>query len=58
MDDTFLSFSTQRFNEGKKLLGKLSDMGWQIMYFTAKNHDSKALSKISGNKVITLKQLP
>lgn len=58
MDDAFLSSSSKRFREQINLLRKLSDMGWQIVYFTVKAEDSQALSQISGNKVISLEPLP
>jgi len=58
MDDAFLSSSPKRFREQVKLLKRLSDMGWQTIYFTVKDNDSQALSRISGNKTIKLKPLP
>lgn len=58
MDDAFLSSGSKRFREQIKLLKKISDMGWQTVYFTVKDEDSRALSRISGNKIITLGPLP
>jgi len=58
MDDAFLSSSPKRFREQVNLLSKLSDMGWQTIYFTVKDKDSQALSQISGNRVIKLEPLP
>jgi hypothetical protein len=58
MDDAFLSSSSKRFREQVNLLSKLSDMGWQTVYFTVKAEDSRALSQISGSKVIRLEPLP
>ena len=58
MDDAFLSSDPKRLKEGMKLLNKLSDMSWQIVYFTLEPHDSEMLSKISGNKVIHLPPFP
>ena len=58
MDDAFLSSSPKRFREQVNLLRKLSDMGWHTLYFTVKPEDSRALSQISGNKIIKLEPLP
>jgi len=58
MDDAFLSSSPKRFKEQLKLLEKLSSLGWQTVYFTVKDEDSKLLSRISGNKTIKLRPLP
>jgi len=58
MDDAFLSSSSKRFREQVKLLRKLSEVGWQIVYFTVKADDSKALGQISGNETIKLRPLP
>ena len=58
MDDAFLSSGPKRFREQLNLLKKLSDMGWQTVYFTVKAEDSQALGQISSNKIIKLQPLP
>ncbi len=58
MDDAFLSSDKKRFQEQLNLLKKVSEMGWQTIYFTVKAEDSQALGRISGNKIIKLKPLP
>lgn len=57
MDDAFLAADHKRFEEGIKTLKMLADMGWQIIYFTAKINDSKHIENISGNKTIILNPL-
>lgn len=57
MDDAFLSSGSKRLEKGIGLLKSLADRGWQIIYFTVKDRDSRLLSKISGNKAIHLPPL-
>ena len=58
MDDAFLSSGPKRFTQQLNLLKKLTNMGWQTVYFTVKAEDSQALSQISSNKIIKLQPLP
>ena len=57
MDDTFLSASRNRFDNGMKVLHNLTKSGWQIVYFTAKDSDFDELCMIADTKGITLKPL-
>lgn len=57
MDDIFLSYDTKRLKEGIKILKKLSDLGWQIIYFTAKEKECELFKKVTKNDIIKLKPL-
>ena len=57
MDDIFLSYDKDRLLEGIRVLKKLSDLGWQIIYFTAKDEIRDAFSEISDYKLIELELL-
>lgn len=57
MDDIFLSYDKDRLFEGIKVLKRLSDMGWQIIYFTAKDEIRNAFTEISDYKLIELELL-
>jgi uncharacterized protein YhaN len=58
MDDAFISSGPSRFRKALRIIKKLSEMEWSIIYFTVKLEDAKALAKISDNTVIKLKPLP
>lgn len=57
MDDIFLSYDTKRLKEGIKILKKLSDLGWQIIYFTAKEKECDLFKKVTNNDINKLKPL-
>jgi len=57
MDDIFLSYDTDRLKEGMKILQKLVEKNWQIIYFTAKDQVCKLFTDLTGNKIIKLKPL-
>jgi len=58
MDDAFLSSGPRRFKKALKIIKKLADMGWNIIYFTVKLEDAKSLAKISKNEIKELSPLP
>jgi len=58
MDDAFISSDDKRIKPQIGLLKKISEMGWQIVYFSAKRETIDLLSRATKNKVITLKPLP
>lgn len=57
MDDAFLSSDPNRLKSQVRLLEKLSQKGWQIIYFTMKNEAVEAISNITKNEVLTLSPL-
>lgn len=57
MDDTFLTASKKRFENGLRILQDLTISGWQIIYLTAKESDFLKICEITGEKGITLEQL-
>jgi len=57
MDDAFIASDKNRLKLQLNIIEQLSKMGWQTLYFTAKEEIIDALCKISGNKPIKLKQL-
>ena len=57
MDDIFLSYDTERLEEAFDILKKLADMGWQIIYFTAKDEVCNQFSRVTDNELIKLKPL-
>jgi len=57
MDDIFLSYDTKRLKEGIKILKKLSDLEWQIIYFTAKEKECELFTEVTDNEIIKLKPL-
>lgn len=58
LDDPFVFSDEDRENNELNLLRKLSEMGWQVLYFTAKRSTSKLISQITGNKTIELDRIP
>ena len=54
MDDIFLSYDTARLKEGLKILQKLVDKNWQIIYFTAKDQVCELFTNLTGNEIINL----
>jgi uncharacterized protein YhaN len=58
MDDAFISSDDKRIIQQIDLLKTILDMGWQIIYFSAKKDTIGLLSKATQNKVVTLKPLP
>lgn len=58
MDDAFISSDDKRIKRQIDLLKNISEMGWQIVYFSAKKETIDLLSHATKNKVITLKPLP
>jgi len=58
MDDAFISSDDKRIMQQIDLLKTILDMGWQIIYFSAKKDTIGLLSKATQNKVVTLKPLP
>ena len=52
MDDPFIKADSNRLQRQIEMLKKISDSGWQILYFTAKDEVKHALKKdIESNKV-------
>jgi len=58
MDDAFLASDSNRLRMQMDRLKQLSDMGWQILYFTAKKEVFEALQNTTNNKPIKLPPLP
>jgi len=58
LDDAFISSDDKRINQQIALLKRISEMGWQTVYFSAKKGTVDLLSRATSNKVITLKPLP
>ncbi len=57
MDDIFLSYDTNRLKEGINILKELSDLGWQIIYFTAKDFVCELFTEVIKSDVVRLKPL-
>jgi hypothetical protein len=57
-DDAFVSSDDKRIKQQIDLLKTISEMGWQIIYFSAKKGAIDMLSKVTQNKIITLQPLP
>jgi len=57
MDDAFIASDPNRLKLQLNLIEQLSKMGWQTLYFTAKEEIIDALCKISDNKPVKMKQL-
>jgi len=57
MDDIFLSYDTDRLKVGINILKKLSEMGWQIIYFTAKDKECELFKEITDNEIIRIEQI-
>jgi len=57
-DDPFVSSDDKRIKQQIDLLKTISEMGWQIIYFSAKKGSIDMLSKVTQNKIITLQPLP
>ena len=52
MDDPFIKADKKRLKEQTDILKKISDAGWQILYFTAKEEVKELLKEeIKENKV-------
>lgn len=58
MDDAFISSDDKRIKQQIDLLKTISEMRWQIVYFSAKKGTIDLLSNATPNKVISLKPLP
>jgi uncharacterized protein YhaN len=56
-DDAFVSSDDKRIKQQIDLLKTISEMGWQIIYFSAKKGAIDMLSKVTQNKIITLQPL-
>ena len=54
MDDAFLASDEYRLNKQFKMLKKLAEEGWSIIYFSAKSEIKELLPKYSGNRLITI----
>lgn len=57
-DDAFISSDDRRIKQQIDFLKSISEMGWQIIYFSAKKETIDMLSRATQNKVITLQPLP
>jgi len=57
-DDAFISSDDKRIKQQIDFLKAISEMGWQIIYFSAKKGTIDMLSQATQNKVITLQPLP
>ncbi|MEM3503523.1 MAG: hypothetical protein QW134_04805 [Nitrososphaeria archaeon] len=58
MDDAFISSGPNRFNNVLSIIKHLSDLGWNIIYFTVRSEDAEALSRLSDSRLIKLPPLP
>lgn len=58
MDDPFVKSDKVRLKKQIKLLRKISELGWQIIYFTAKDEVKEILEKDINNNKINLCQVP
>jgi len=58
MDDSFISSGPSRLANATKIIENLSNMGWNIIYFTVRKEDAEILSKLSDNNLIELPPLP
>ena len=54
MDDAFLASDSYRIKNQFKILAKLADRGWSILYFSVKDEVKDLASKFSKNKVIEI----
>jgi len=58
MEDPLLHSDPERLQEQFDLLIRLSEMGWQTLYFTAKNEVRNRLPKLADANLIELERLP
>ena len=54
MDDAFLTSDSYRIKNQFKILAKLADRGWSILYFSVKDEVKDLASKFSKNKVLEI----
>jgi len=55
IDDAFLSSDTQRLKKQFKVLKRLADRGWSIVYFSVKDEIAQLSPKYTNNKIIQMK---
>lgn len=54
MDDAFLASDSYRIKNQFKILAKLADRGWSILYFSVKDEVKDLAAKFSKNKVLEI----
>ena len=54
MDDAFLASDSYRIKNQFKILKKLADRGWSILYFSVKDEVKDLAAEFSGNKVLEI----
>lgn len=57
LDDAFLTSDPQRLKKQRKMLGRMMEDGWQIIYLTSKDGTVSTLSELSDSEVIELDRL-
>ncbi|KXB02111.1 hypothetical protein AKJ43_02480 [candidate division MSBL1 archaeon SCGC-AAA261D19] len=58
LDDALVFSDVERTVRQHEVLNKFSEVGWQTLYFTSNQDTAKELEDLSGNKLISLEELP